>query len=217
MTEPAPPTSADVQETVPVGASSHAADPGPATRWHVLATVCAWLLPGLGHVVIGQRRRGAILGITILTLWTSGWLIGGISCIEVRSPEGQFRPWFLGQMLLAPSLAVAWYHQSLRDGVVPEAESGRADYPGDFAGWPIPMPDDLAPAYEPGFGRVAEQGVLYTALAGMLNLLAIIDVLYRDPKTVARQEAASSRVQPARLGLNTQSLRDDAGMEAPSQ
>ena len=193
MTDAAPSPPPDASEP-PLGSAP--ADPGPATRWHALAAICAWLLPGSGHVVIGQARRGIILSVAILTLWAGGLLIGGVSCIEVRSPEGQVRPWFLGQMFIAPSLAVAWYHQSLRAGVAPGNEPGRADYPDDFAVASIPMPDDRVPAYEPSFGRVAEQGVLYTALAGMLNLLAIIDVLYRDPKTVATQRRTSSKERP---------------------
>ncbi|MEX0885346.1 MAG: hypothetical protein WD009_02800, partial [Phycisphaeraceae bacterium] len=31
------------------------------------------------------------------------------------------------------------------------------------------------------FGRPAEHGLLYTTLAGMLNLMAVVDALYRDP------------------------------------
>jgi len=41
--------------------------------------------------------------------------------------------------------------------------------------------DGDRPAYEPSFGHIKEQGVLYTALAGLLNLLAILDVAYREP------------------------------------
>lgn len=189
MTDAAPSPPSNASEPPPGKAPGSAA--GPATRWHALAAGGTWLLPGLGHVFIGQTKRGIILGVTILGLWAGGLLIGGVSCVEVRSPDGQFRPWFLGQMFIAPSLAVAWYHQSLREGVAPDAEPGRVGYPDEFAEMPIPMPDDRAPAYEPSFGRIAEQGVLYTALAGMLNLLVIIDVLYRDPKTISRQRGES--------------------------
>ncbi len=57
-----------------------------------------------------------------------------------------------GQYGLGPSLVMHFAHQHLRD------------------------------RYEPAFGRVQEQAVLYTALAGMLNLLAMMDVMYRDPR-----------------------------------
>ncbi|MCW5853712.1 MAG: hypothetical protein KIT87_26835, partial [Anaerolineae bacterium] len=39
--------------------------------------------------------------------------------------------------------------------------------------------------YQPSFAHVNEQGVLYTALAGLINLLAILDVIYKDPKKLA--------------------------------
>ena len=41
----------------------------------------------------------------------------------------------------------------------------------------IPGPEN---AYQPPYGHVESQAVLYTALAGLLNLLCVIDVAYRD-------------------------------------
>ena len=40
-----------------------------------------------------------------------------------------------------------------------------------------PTPADAT--YEPSFGQVYEQGMLYTLLAGLLNLLAMMDVAHR--------------------------------------
>lgn len=122
------------------------------------------MLPGLGHYMIGERRRGSILAATILILWTAGLLIGGVTVIDHR----ENMPWFLGQMLLAPSVLIDQVHQHvLKRGPVPPSP---------------PLPGEPRTyLYEPSFGKVYEQGVLYTALAGLLNLLAIIDVMYRDP------------------------------------
>lgn len=149
-------------------------------RWNPLAALAAWLLPGLGHVVIGERRRGYILMASIMALWLAGTLIGGISVFD--RVEHKF--WYLGQMLVAPSVVMEITHNHLlrpRPGVTPE--------PGDD------------PVYEPSFGRVNEQGVLYTALAGLLNLLAIIDVAYREPaRTARRGEAVADPHQPAASG-----------------
>ncbi len=174
------------------------ANPGtnsPTSRWHIIAALAAWLLPGLGHILVGQRRRGYILGSSILGLWLAGLVMGGISCIEIYShieirtqqqrSTDRFRAWFLGQMLLAPSLAVAWYHTQLRNRVPANLGTQRQkqNYFAMVDYSRVPLPDDTPPYFEPSYGRVNEQAVLYTALAGMLNLLAIIDVLYRDPKT----------------------------------
>ncbi len=129
------------------------------SHWYIVPAVATWLLPGLGHYLLGQKARGVILVVSILGLWLGGLIIGGISVID----REQHTAWFIGQSLIGPSILVNSYHQSLRHRQV----GG-------------PQPDDNA-LYEPSYGRMHEQGTLYTALAGMLNLLAIMDVIYRDP------------------------------------
>ena len=146
--------------------------PTPSTRWQPLAAVAAWVFPGLGHLLTGQITRGIVLMVAIGSLWTAGLLIGGISVIEHRSESGAFRPWFLGQMLVAPTLPVDYLHLKLREAHV--REFGH-----------IPEPDDPRIPYTPAFGRVHEQGTLYTALAGLLNLLAILHITYLQPKRIA--------------------------------
>jgi len=137
-------------------------------RWHLAAAVAGWLIPGLGHLLLGQRRRGLVILVGILGLWTAGLLIGGISVIEHRSESGQFRPWFLGQMIVAPSLAVDYLHLRMRAGH--QRRFGT-----------LPQPTDQTLPYVPAFGRAHEIGTLYTALAGLLNLLAILHVAYHEP------------------------------------
>jgi hypothetical protein len=122
--------------------------------------LAAWLVPGLGHWLLGQRRRGVILLVSIGLLWTSGFLVGGVGVFDRKSHP----VWFLGQMLIAPSILVERWDNSLQG---PNAGPAR--------------PDAAVIPYMPSYGHVHEQGVLYTALAGMLNLLAIMDVLYQDP------------------------------------
>ena len=138
---------------------------GPA--WNVPAAIAGWVLPGLGHLLIGDVLRGLILATAITLLWLGGLLVGGVNVVQVRDADGNFRPWFLGQMLVAPSLAVEYTHDSYR-----------AQYDGTD---PLPDADGTLPAYTPSYGRVHEIGTLYTALAGLLNLLAIVDVIYRQP------------------------------------
>ena len=149
---------------LPAASASQSVD--ATQRWHVVAAVAAWLLPGLGHYLLGQKQRGAILAVSIGLMWLGGLLVGGVSSIDRRSHPA----WFLGQMLLSPSVLISeWY--------LPRVHAGAPDGPK-----PQVHEDDPPPAYTPSFARTNEQGVLYTALAGMLNLLAIIDVLYRDPR-----------------------------------
>ena len=64
----------------------------------------------------------------------------------------------------------------------------------DYLARPIRLiPNTLAAMPE-----VTEQGTLYTALAGMLNLLAMIDVLYCDAAARRRQNAATP-VRPGNI------------------
>jgi hypothetical protein len=135
--------------------------------WNLPAAVAAWLVPGLGHILSGHVKRGVILLICIGGLWTSGLLIGGVSVVSTRSVNGTLRAWFLGQAMIAPSFVVEYTHDRLR------ARTEGND----------PSPYDETIAFSPAYGRAAEIGTLYCALAGMLNLLAIIDIAYREPRS----------------------------------
>ncbi|MEO1235216.1 MAG: DUF6677 family protein [Planctomycetota bacterium] len=157
MTDAAPPPP-EIPSPEPLGAG---APPATASRWNFAAAFAGWLLPGLGHMLLGQVPRGLVLAVTIGTLWLSGLLIGGVSVFD----RGDHPAWFLGQMLVAPSFVADATRARLVRG-----------HDGTFA------PDD-DPPFEPAFARAHEQGTLFTSLAGLLNLLAIIDVLYRDRDT----------------------------------
>lgn len=145
-----------------------------APSWQPHAAVAAWILPGLGHLILGQRRRAAVLAAAVGGLWLLGVLIGGIGVIDHQDySEGsrvKFSLWFLGQMLTGPSIAADAYHQHLK------ATSQRL-----FGHLPQPQ-DKPRPVYVPSFGHVSETGTLFTALAGMLNLLVIIDAAYASSR-----------------------------------
>lgn len=132
-------------------------------QWNPGPAFFGWLVPGLGHWVVGQRRRATIIGLSIALLWVLGLLVGGIGVIDHR----QHRFWFLGQSLIAPSIGVNYATQKIKT-----TQS-------------IPTPAGDEPVYQPSFSRIHEQGVLFTALAGLLNLLAVIDVACR-PQALAR-------------------------------
>lgn len=138
----------------------------PRAAWNLPAAIAGWLVPGLGHFLCGHTRRGVILLLSIGGLWLCGLLIGGVSVIQARTPEGGLKPWYLGQAIIAPSIAVEFLHDRYR------AKNGGMS----------PMPGDAVVPYQPAYGRAYELGTLYTALAGLLNLLAVIDIVYREPR-----------------------------------
>jgi hypothetical protein len=125
-----------------------------------LVAFAAWLLPGLGHWLIGHHARGITIGLTIILMFLLGVLMGGIRIVEAPAMRGNplaallSRPAFMGQVLAGPiGVGSAWI--SARAAQVP--------------GWR----DSSARA------RLGEIATLYTAIAGMLNLMAMIDAGYR--------------------------------------
>ncbi len=148
------------------------ADSTPSPRWHVASAIAAWLVPGLGHWLLGQRSRAAVLCVSISMLWVGGFFIGGVGVFDRKAHP----IWFAGQMLIAPSILVEKWHTHLQ---------------GPYALPPRPDADEIP--YEPSYSHIHEQGVLYTALAGMLNLLAIMDVLYQDPAARSRSSEAPDK------------------------
>jgi len=155
-----------------------------------LVVVAGWALPGLGYLLLGETARGLVTGVTIIALFILGLLLAGIRVIDVpgydrlggevrvdtqgrrmesftRDPSysvgtwsvasrGLFaeianKPWYVPQLLIGPICLVA-SKLSL--------EAARAG---------VPM----------GHARLSEIVTLYTAVAGMLNLLIIIDAAHR--------------------------------------
>jgi hypothetical protein len=112
--------------------------------------------------LIGQRGRAIACGVTILAVFFGGILIAGVRVVQapdMNGPGNTFqrvlqRPWFIGQVLTGPlGISAAMISDRLA----------------------------ASPTYRhiETKARLAEIGTLYTAVAGMLNLLTIIDASHR--------------------------------------
>jgi hypothetical protein len=172
-------------ETDPQG-SRDSARPPPNPLQPVIAGIAAWLVPGLGYWLIGEKVRGAVVGVTVMTLFVTGLLIGGVRVLEVPtfdhngrllpdaslSAEVRSKPWSIAQVMVGPI------------AIVGGAVSINASRPSDSMPLdPYPASNSLLGVHLPSgsesHSRVNEIAVLYTAVAGMLNLLAIIDTVHR--------------------------------------
>ena len=135
-----------------------------------LVALVSWLIPGMGYVLIGQRARGLVVGVFILLLFAGGLLIGGMHVVDAPTglaPPVLFqKPWFIGQIMAGPVTLAANY----------VANHWTMVYENGAKVVGVPM----------SHARVYEIGVLYTAVAGMLNLMAIIDASYRASNEGAR-------------------------------
>jgi hypothetical protein len=137
-----------------------------------LVALAGWFVPGLGYWLIGQRLRGLVVGVTILLLFVAGLLIGGMHVIDAPTgltmPLIFAKPWFIGQVLTGPvSLASSYLANNWGVYIDPGT---------------LKQMTGVALSHS----RVNEIGVLYTAVAGMLNLMAIIDCSYRASNQGAR-------------------------------
>lgn len=158
-----------------------------------IVALAAWALPGLGYALIGHRTRGLVIGVTVVMLFVSGLLIGGVRSLEVPMVEREeiqvrrldierqggvpptrptltdeirAKPWSIAQFFNGP-VGLAGAYASAKASTV-DVEKYQASN-----GQQI-----VTPGVE-SHARVNEIAVLYTAVAGMLNLLAIIDSAHR--------------------------------------
>jgi len=134
-----------------------------------LVALAGWLVPGAGYWLIGQKKRAITVGVTIVLVFVVGILISGIRVVQapdMASPGNVLqkiltRPWFIGQVLNGPmGIAAAWVSDQLAQSATYKTIEAKA--------------------------RLAEIGTLYTAVAGMLNLLTIIDASHRAAVGVRR-------------------------------
>jgi hypothetical protein len=154
-----------------------------------VVAIAGWLMPGMGYILLGERARGLTIMITVLTMFISGLLIAGVRVIDVpgydkngfedrvdangrrveRSTEYDYqnahsalfsadfiseiaaKPWYVGQIFAGPINLIA---------SVVSIHEAQLNLPMTHA-------------------RLEEIGTLYTAVAGMLNLLAMLDASSR--------------------------------------
>lgn len=147
------------------------------------AAILAWLWPGLGHISLGQRKRGLLIMAGVLFLFFSGLLIGGLDCVDRKHDK----LWFLAQSFCGPVAFVADLANQKWVQTVPDewdrgTEARRRFEQAD--------PLLLKQLHRIGLGRVNEMGTLFIALAGLMNVVVILDALYFVPP------AAPERRQP---------------------
>ncbi|MEM8756500.1 MAG: DUF6677 family protein [Planctomycetota bacterium] len=144
-----------------------------------VAGVVALLIPGMGHAVLGLRRRGSRIAAGVFGLFALGLVVGGLDAVDSRED----RWWYMGQAMVGPAAWAAdyahqsWFKHDARDSAMP-----RKPAPGEvvtsagtieFGGAEAPRP-----AMGRSLGRVNEIGSLACALAGLMNAIAIIDAAF---------------------------------------
>ncbi len=137
-----------------------------------VAAVLAWVWPGLGHISLGQRKRGLLIMFGVLFLFLGGVLIGGVDVVDRRKD----RLWFFAQSLCGPiafgvdlvNQYVKSPHRFDRDDSKRLSEEEQRQY-------------DRHLHRTTSLVHVNEIGTLFAALAGLMNLAVILDVLHNSP------------------------------------
>lgn len=140
----------------------------PGTVPAPVAAMLAWVLPGLGHWVIGERVRGIIFFVVITVTFWGGIALGGVRTTITPRDNGA---WIAAQLCVGTQAlgALYWSHQR------------SITYKNEVkAPWPA-----------------SNISVVYAGVAGLLNLLVIIDVLSRVEAT---QAVSLARPPPSTRG-----------------
>ena len=147
----------------------------PGNTFNPLAALMGWVVPGLGHWIIGEKGRGALILGGVVFLWASGLLIGGIDSVD----KTEDKLWFYAQ---AGSGPIAFVVDGLNDRLIKSGSWGEMlDAP--KAGRQVSSYKSIA--------QMNEYGTLFTALAGLMNVVALLDAGSR-PGANRRQKVVTT-------------------------
>jgi len=167
-----------------------------------IAALMTLLVPGSGYLWFREKARAIYAFIGIAGLLLGGLLVGGIDVVDSR--ESKY--WFYVQALNpAAVFSINWAHQNVykgyevRAGQISENFYRKPEYGerlkfDQSRGVTIIVNDASAgtPSPRQSIGRVNEVGSLFVALAGMLNLIVLLDVGWHTPRPPAKAPSASS-------------------------
>ncbi len=131
-----------------------------------LAMLLAWLVPGLGHWILGERIRAVVFFVVINATFWGGVAIGGVRTTVTSRENGA---WIAAQLCAGPQTLAALYLSQKQDRLAQAAGREVVKAP-----WPS-----------------SSIAVVYSGVAGLLNLLVILNALVRA-EAAAGAEAKSS-------------------------
>lgn len=138
--------------------------PAPTPPAWPLVLLAGFLVPGAGHFLLRERVRGVMIGATVLLTFALGVLIGGVRVVEFPEPAAAGGPGMfqrvLGQIVFVP--------QFFAGPVTLVSASVSRQLASD------PNTSELI-----SHARIYDIALLYTGVAGALNLLALIDCTAR--------------------------------------
>jgi hypothetical protein len=122
-----------------------------------------WLVPGAGHFLRGERLKGVLFALAVI-----GCFLAGEAMAEFRAVSRYEHDiaYYAQIGAGAPTIGCDWY-DSAHHGPYPRRVSGREV--------PISVP------------RLLDCGIMYTCVAGLLNFVLVVDLLFPLPGTARRR------------------------------
>jgi hypothetical protein len=149
-----------------------------------LAALLAWMVPGLGHFYQGRRAKAALYFTCIMGLFVIGMGLGEGKIafwrwVNPLHDSENFRLWYPAQFWVGLATFPALVQATLmRYGLNPI-----------LGGYLAEPPMNVINALHSSAGRYVDIGVVYTCIAGLLNILAIYDA-YDGPALADEAEPA---------------------------
>jgi len=133
-----------------------------------VAGLLAWIVPGAGHFYLGHWQRGLVFLVAIGATFWSGVAIGAV---RYTVDPHERTAWFMAQLCTGVHglIACMW------------GEDTRSQIP--------------APVASPSY-RSSDTGVVYSGVAGLLNLLVIINALVLADPSGEAAPAIPESIQP---------------------
>ncbi len=191
-------------QTSPTPTPAEAIDPFESVGFHPVALLAAVCVPGLGHVVRGEKKRGFLAMAGILGLFFSGLFIAGLDAVDRRTefwwfvPQAGVGPLTFGVdyvkrekfLVRDPRGPVVVYRPANPDEIpdLSRKPDGSLMYPSGSR----PIAAGERPPYIRAAGKSYEIGILYCALAGMTNLIVIIDAGFPTRRAGTKKTAPTT-------------------------
>jgi hypothetical protein len=196
----------------------------PSPLW---VGLCSWLLPGGGYLLLGRRARGITVCICIIALFLMGVLVGGIRIMDPPGwgqygymtqlvqhvPRRANSTQYIYDYRVEPTNAEQENDPRKDEDDRLQGSALRGDplseigekpwYVGQILCGPITLAASALAVREArqqvpvAHARSWELGELYTAVAGMLNLLVLIDATYRAAAPTDASDASRKPVAEA--------------------
>jgi hypothetical protein len=162
----------------------------------VIAAVLAWVWPGLGHIYQRRYAKGALFMTCITTLFFAGVFLGGGRSVAAFDGEA-IRARKYG-MIMQFAAQFGCGGPSF-PAIVQQVRVSRNQTP-LWRGFMAPYSDQQLSDLHKRYGAAFDIGILYTMVAGLLNMLVIFDAFggpLAPPAEPQKGEGDKSRDGPA--------------------